>query len=68
MTLPTIKELELRAMKYEYTLQKHMNLYFKDPKKNKTDFKIAIRASKEANKLWRKVAFLERQKFNPWDK
>jgi hypothetical protein len=62
----TIPELEKEAMRYEYTMDKHMRLYFKDTHKNKDSLRIAVRCSKEANKVWKKIAFLERLKLKPF--
>lgn len=53
-------------MRYEFTMERHMRLYFKDTEKNKDSLRIAIRCSKEANKIWKKIAFQERLKIKPF--
>lgn len=55
----TIEELERKAMKYEFLMEREMNKYFRNTK-NKEAFNTALRASREANKIWKKIAFLER--------
>lgn len=56
----SIQELEREAMKYEYLMERSMQKYFRDVKNNKEALGISIRASKEASKRWKKIAYLER--------
>lgn len=59
----TLKEIEEEAMKQEYIMEAQIKKYYKSLEQGTPDkeaFSRAIRASKQANKQWVKVALFSK--------